>query len=117
MKLTARIASAAVAVLALGGAGIGTAVAAGASSTAPTATRAAQPEPTSPDNDAIQQGDQTSPESTTSAARPAQARSAKADNPGEASENASESESSVSDGPGGHADPSGDVQNEFSGVQ
>jgi hypothetical protein len=107
----------AVAVLALGGAGIGTAVASGGSTVASVSARAAQPERTSPDHDAIRQGDQTSPDTTTAAARTGEAGPAKADNPGEAPESASESENSVSDGPGGHADPSGDVQNEFNGVQ
>jgi hypothetical protein len=117
MKLTPKVASVAVAVMALGGAGIGTAVASGTSTAAPAAARTAQPEPASPDHDAIQQGDQTSPDAKTAAARTAQAGPAKADNPGEAPESASESENSVSDGPGGHADPAGDVQNEFNGVQ
>lgn len=118
MKFTPKIVSISLAVMALGGAGIGTAVASGASTAAaPVAVRAANSEPTSPDHDAIQQGDQTGSDATTAAARTAQSGSAKAGNPGENSESSSESESTVSDGPGGHADPAGDVQNEFNGVQ
>lgn len=112
MKLTPKIASVAVAVLALGGAGISTAVAAGASTHAP--ARVAQSEPTGPDHDAIQQGDQTSPDNAAGAITQG-VHSSKADNPGE--ENGSESENGPSDGPGGHADASGTVQHEFSGVE
>jgi hypothetical protein len=112
MKVTPKIASVAVAVLALGGAGIGTAVASTASTHAP--ARAVQSEPTRPDTDAIQQGDQTSPDNAAVAATQG-AHSSKADNPGE--ENGSESENGPSDGPGGHADPSGTVQHEFNGVE
>jgi hypothetical protein len=114
MKLAPKIASVAVAVLALGGAGIGTAVAASASTQAPATARAALSEPAGPDNDAIQQGDQTSPDNAAAAVTQS-VHSSKADNPGE--ENSSESENGPSDGPGGHADPSGTVQHEFSGVE
>jgi hypothetical protein len=107
MKLAPKIAGTAVAVLALGGAGIGTAVAASASAGAHAAVRSAQSEPAGPDTDAVQQGDQTSPDYATAAAAQA------TDNPGEAAQ----SENGPSDGPGGHADPSGDVQHEFSGVE
>jgi hypothetical protein len=108
MKLAPKIAGTAVAVLALGGAGIGTAVAASAGAAAPAAVRAAQSEPTGPDTDAVQQGDQTSPDYATAAAAQAP------DNPGEAAQSEN---SAPSDGPGGHADPSGDVQHEFDGVE
>jgi hypothetical protein len=107
MKLAPKVASVAVAVLALGGAGIGTAVAASASAGGHTAVRSAQSEPTSPDTDAVQQGDQTSPDYATAAAAQA------TDNPGEAAQ----SENAPSDGPGGHADASADVQHEFNGVE
>ena len=115
MKLTPKIASVAVSVLALGGAGIGTAVASSASTHAAAGQRAAQSEPTSPDNDAIQQGDQTSPDNAAAAsgARAVHAHSSKAENPGEETE----SENGPSDGPGGDADPSGNVQHEFNGVE
>jgi len=111
MKLAQKIAGMAVAVLAVGGAGIGTIAAASASTTHPAAVRTAPSEPTSPDTDAIQQGDQTSPDTATATtAGPVKAQS---DNPGEAPE----SESSASDGPGGNADPAGNVQHEFSGTE
>ncbi|HEY6277251.1 MAG TPA: hypothetical protein VIX86_13080 [Streptosporangiaceae bacterium] len=110
MRLTPKIAGTAVAVLALGGAGIGTAVAASANAGAAAAVRAAQPEPAGPDSDAIQQGDQTSPDYAAAAV----GQAIPTDNPGEA---ASSENSAASDGPGGHADPSGDVQHEFGGVE
>jgi hypothetical protein len=114
MKLAPKIASIAVSVLALGGAGIGTAVASSAGTHAAAGQRAAQSEPTSPDNDAIQQGDQTSPDNAAAAsARAVHAHSSKAEKPGEGSE----SENGPSDGPGGHADPPGNVQHEFNGVE
>ena len=115
MKLTPKIASTAVAVLALGGAGIGTAVASSAGARAPVAVHAAQSEPTSPDTDAIQQGDQTSPDNTpAAAARAARAHQGKADNPGETADSEN---SGATDGPSGHADPAGNVQHEFNGVE
>ena len=114
MKLTPKIASVAGAVMALGGAGIGTAVASSASTTAPTAARAAQSEPSSPGHDAIQHGDQTSPDATTATARAVKAGPAKADKPGEAPES---ERGAASDGPGGHADAAGNVQHEFNGVE
>jgi hypothetical protein len=112
MKLAPKVASVAVAVLALGGAGIGTAVASSASTHAP--AQVTQSEPTGPDHDAVQQGDQTSPDNAAAAVTQG-VHSSKADNPGE--ENGSESESGPSDGPGGHADASATVQHEFNGVE
>jgi hypothetical protein len=114
MKLVPKVASVAVAVLALGGAGIGTAVASSASTHAPAAAQVAQSEPTGLDHDAVQQGDQTSPDNAAAAVTQG-VHSSKADNPGE--ENGSESESGPSDGPGGHADASATVQHEFNGVE
>ena len=113
MKLTSKIAGTAVAVLALGGTGIGSAVA--ASAVAPAAVRAGQPEPASPDTDAIQQGDQTTrtlrqPQQP-GPSRPSQARQT---TPGEA---AGSENSSASDRPGGHPDPAGSAQHEFDGVE
>src|SRR5258708_21873954 len=66
MKISPRIATAAVAVLALGGAGAGTAMAASHSTVARTAVASA--EPTSPDNDNIQSGDQTGSDSASTVA-------------------------------------------------
>ena len=115
MKLTPKIAGTAVAVLALGGSGIGTAVASSAGARAPAAVRAGHSEPAGPDTDAIQQGDQTSPDNAAAAAaRAVKAQSGTADNPGEAADSEN---SGPSDGPGGHADPAGNVQHEFDGVE
>lgn len=119
MKLIPKIAGSAVAVLALGGAGITAAAASSASP--PAAVRAGHSEPTGPDTDAIQQGDQTSPDNAAAAARAGTARSVhsvrthsvKADPSGEGTS----SEGDSSDGPGGHADPAGNVQHEFNGVE
>lgn len=115
MKLTPKIAGTAVAVLALGGAGIGTAVAASAGARAPAAVHAGQSEPASPDTDASQQGDQTSPDNAAAAAaRGVNAQSGKADSPGDTADSEN---GGASDGPGGHADPAGNVQHEFDGVE
>ncbi len=105
MKISPRIVAAAVAALAIGGAGAGTALAAGHTATARTAVTSA--EPTSPDTDSIQQGDQTTPDAPGVVMVASHHQSAKAD--GE--------HSHESDGPGGHADPSGNVQHEFSGTE
>src|SRR5580704_4372805 len=106
MKLTPKIASVAAAVVALGGAGLGTAVASSASTSTPVA---AHSEPASPDNDAVQQGSQTGPDTVATTA----AESATAENPGEAAS----SEAAPSDGPGGNADAAGNVQHEFNGTE
>jgi hypothetical protein len=102
MSIKSRIAAGAIATLALAGSGIG-ATAAASASTHPQAV--VSQEPTGPDTDTIQQGNQTSPDATMAAAT--------------GGENASEnsSENAPSDGPGGHADTSGNVQHEFSGVE
>jgi hypothetical protein len=102
MGIRYRIAAASVAAIALVGGGIGAAAAANAS---PTHPQAAVSAPTSPDNDAIQQGDQTSPDGTTAAAVGGET----------GSENSNES--APSDGPGGWADPSANAQHEFNGVE
>ncbi len=103
VNIRSRITVGAVAALALAGGGIGASVAASANTSHPAS--AVSQEPTAPDTDAIQQGDQTSPDATTAAAV--------------SGENGSEnsSENAPSDGPGGHADASGDVQHEFSGTE
>jgi hypothetical protein len=110
MKLTPKIAGPALVVLALSGAGIGTAL---ASSHAPARTAAAVSEVAGPDTDAVQQGDQTSPD-TAGAAAASAASHVRAAPSGEESDSES---SGPSDGPGGHADPAGDVQHEFTGVE
>jgi hypothetical protein len=102
MNIRSRLVAGSVAALALTGGGIGAAVAASASTAHP---QAAVSQTTSPDNDAVQQGDQTSPDGTMSAAT--------------SGENGSEnsSENAPSDGPGGWADPSGNAQHQFNGVE
>jgi hypothetical protein len=75
--------------LALGGSAIATA--------AHHAPKRVAQEATGPDTDSIQSGDQTSPDTT----------SATASSASESSEEATES-----DGPGGHEDPEGNVENE-----
>ena len=118
MDITRKIATAAVVVLALGGAGAGTAV---ASSHSPARAHPASAEPTSPDTDNLQVGDQTSPDVTVGpaakAASSTRAGASHAKGGGSGVENGSESENAPGDGPGGHADPSGDVQHEFNGVE
>ena len=112
MRISPKIAAAAVATLAIGGAGAGTALATGHSAAARTAVASA--EPTSPDNDSIQQGDQITPDAPGVATTASHHHGAKAD--GEHGQENKES-SGESDGPGGHADPSGNVQHEFSGTE
>lgn len=111
MKLTRRLTTASITVLALGEAIAGTAAAASPAVAKPVTVHAAQSEPTGPDTDAIQQGDQTSPDPATAASH----HSVKGENPGE-QENAGEQEGN-SDGPGGHADPAGNARHEFNGVE
>jgi hypothetical protein len=113
MKLTPKIAAVAVMALTLAGTGGGAALAAthGSASRVSVATA----EPTGPDHDSAQQGDQTSPDNS-AALTTAGTSSPEPSSP--EGETATESESSLpSDGPGGHADPSGNVQYEFSGTQ
>ena len=112
----------AVAVAGLGG-GMAMAKSAQQTTTAPVVNQ----EPTSPDTDTLQQGDQTTPDTAAqraaTAAHPAAVRGVavhravateagktKAEPPGE-TENGNENEN-VNDGPGGHEDPPGDVQHE-----
>jgi hypothetical protein len=129
MKISPRIATAAVAVLALGGAGAGTAMAANHSPASHTAVASA--EATSPDNDNIQSGDQTGPDNNVQSGSQTGSDSASTvatmaihhqkaqaggENGPENNENAGES-SGPSDGPGGYADPSGNAQHEFDGVE
>lgn len=106
VNIRSRITVGAVAALALAGGGIGASVAASANTSHPAS--AVSQEPTARDTDAIQQGNQTSPDAATAAAVSGVRGS---ENPENSSENA------PSDGPGGHADPSGDVQHEFNGVE
>jgi hypothetical protein len=113
MRISPKIAAVAAGVLALAGAGAGTAVAASQSAAVHTAVTSA--EPTSPDTDNIQLGDQTTPDNSGAAATTMVSQHQKASGGGENTENSGEG--GKSDGPGGHADPSGNVQHEFSGVE
>jgi hypothetical protein len=108
MKLTKRLTMAGITILALTGAVAGSAAAASNGGARQVTVQAAQSEPTSPDTDAIQQGDQTSPDNGTAAATAA-GHTVRGENTGEQEGN--------SDGPGGHADPAGNVQHEFNGVE
>jgi hypothetical protein len=114
MKLPMMFTTAGIAALALSGAIAGTAAAASNAGARPAIVHVAQSEPAGPDTDAIQQGDQTSPDAGTAAATSA-SPSANGENPGE-QEAAGEQQASP-DGPGGHADPAGNVQHEFTGVE
>lgn len=63
-------------------------------------------EPVGPDADTLQEGDQTTPDTGTEAADPAESATASA------------TESAAgSDGPGGHADPAGEVDHQFDGQE
>jgi hypothetical protein len=100
--------TAALAALALGGSAIATA----AQGTANASKKAAVEKTTGPDRDAIQSGDQTTPD-TKRAHKSASVPASETATPESATESTSEnSESSApSDGPGGHEDPAGvDVQ-------
>ena len=108
MHFAPKVAAVAAVVLALGGTGAGTALAA-AHSNAPHAS-VATAGPTSPDNDGLQQGDQTSPDN-------ASVQTAADTGTPEPGESPAGNEQAAPDGPGGHADPSGTVQHEFSGTE
>lgn len=76
-----------------------------ASVAVPKAASSSSENPSAPDTDTIQEGDQTSPDTTASAS---------------ASESSSEQESesaTESDGPGGHEDPAGNVDHQFEGSE
>lgn len=103
MNKRSKFATFAVTAVAVAGLGGGIAF---ASSSARTTRPAATVEATTPDTDnvQVQQGDQTTPDA------PAAAKSS-SETPGEGSESSTETQA-PSDGPGGHADPAGDVQHE-----
>lgn len=107
---------AALASLAVGGSAIATAAQKGGSPTPtpPAVSAPAQAEtPSATDGDTLQQGDQSGPDvaGAADAAEPAGAAEAPES---AAAESASES-SAASDGPGGHADPAGNVDNQQQG--
>jgi hypothetical protein len=102
------------AVLLAGGAASGIAAAAPGSApavapaSAPAAVTADTPDPgesaTGPDTDTVQQGDQSAPDTGTSATA-------------ESSQEQQAAENGPSDGPGGHADASGTVDHQFTGKE
>ncbi len=114
----------AVTALTIAGSVTGVALAAGGSK----APKAPAVEVTTPDTDNVQSGDQTSPDIATKATEKASVVGAKSTS--SASETGSEDPSAetggtengvetggVSDGPGGHADPPGNVNHEFNGEE
>ena len=115
---TRKVATAVVAALALAGAGVGTAVAA---SHGPVRAHQASSESTGPDTDNLQVGDQTSPDRSAAGAAKAAgsarigASHARAGASGD--ESTGENENAPEDGPGGHADPAGNVDHQFDGVE
>jgi hypothetical protein len=110
MQLKSKLLGSGLVILAAGGIGTATAMAQSGASTAPAVhapAKATASEPvSSPDTDNVQQGDQTSPDV------PAATKAGEA---GGESEKASESENAPSDGPGGHEDPPGNVDNQQTG--
>src|SRR5258706_5704508 len=114
MRITPKTAALAVAGLAL--AAPATAMAASHSAahhTGASHSVAASSEPTGPDHDSLQQGDQTSPDTTAGLTANAASKSRPQPSSPER-ESAGESESTVSGGPGGPADAVADLQNAVS---
>jgi hypothetical protein len=104
MKHMTKFAAVAVAALGLGGVSACIAVASPTTTPVVSAPSSQQAEPTSADSDTLQQGDQTTPDTPATA--------------GQGAENNAETESQdATDGPGGHADPAGDVQHEANGTE
>ena len=113
MDIKRKLAAGLAAVAAVGALGVGTAAAA-ARHAAPVPARSA-PAVATADRDAIQQGDQTTPDSTGSK-EVKDSKQTASEQPGAENENASETEQ-PDDGPGGHADPNGTVDHQFQGVE
>jgi hypothetical protein len=112
---TRKVATAVVAAVALAGAGVGTAVAA---THGPARAHQASSESTGPDTDNLQVGDQTSPDPAAGAANAASSARIGASHAKRAAGEGNSSEGShESDGPGGHADPAGNVDHQFNGVE
>jgi hypothetical protein len=111
---------AAAAVLVISGAGI--AFAAGPSAATPVpATPIVQAEPTGPETNLLQQGDQTTPDvagaASTTAAESATSETA-AEAPAGTGAAGTEAAGTEADGPGGHADPAGaNVDHQFDGQE
>jgi len=104
----------AVAALALGGgAGTATAFAAGHG---PARAHQASSEPTGPDTDNLQVGDQISPDPSAAGAANAASSARTGASHAKGEDNGGDGEHG-NDGPGGHADPSGNVDHQFNGVE
>jgi hypothetical protein len=120
MRLQHKLIGSGAVLLALGGVGTATALAqASGAATSPAvhapAAKATTAEPVEgTDTDNIQSGDQTTPDVPAAKATSLTKVSSSKASPSE-SESTTESETGPSDGPGGHEDPPGDVQNEQTG--
>lgn len=113
MQLKSKLLGSGLVILAAGGIGTATAMTQSGASTppavhAPMKSTTPKSDANAPDTDTVQQGDQTSPDVPNAKA------SEKAGAAGEA-ENSPESETGASDGPGGHQDPPGNVDNQQTG--
>lgn len=110
----------ALAAMAVGGSAIATAAQKGSPATPPIVAPAVPDTATAADGDTLQQGDQAGPE-TADSAKEAAGETAAESAPDSAAEIAADaagesaSESGPSDGPGGHADPAGAVDNQQEG--
>ena len=116
MRFQSKLIGSGAVLLALGGIGTATALAQTSGAATPVkrapVAKATTPEPVvTPDTDNIQSGDQTTPDAPAAKAGPAAASTETANE----SESASESETSPSDGPGGYADPPGNVDTQQTG--
>jgi hypothetical protein len=117
MRITPKIAAFAVAGLALAAPATAMAASHGAAhQVGASHSVAASSESAGPDHDRLQQGDQTAPDTASGTVKTASSTATPEPSSSEG-ESGTESESTVSDGPGGHADASGNVQQEFNGVQ
>ena len=117
MRITPKIAAFAVAGLALAAPATAMAASHGAAhQVGASHPVAASSESTGPDHDRLQQGDQTAPDTAPGTVKTASSTATPEPSSSEG-ESGTESESTVPDGPGGHADAPGNVQQEFNGVQ
>ncbi len=97
-----------VAALALGGSAIAAATS-GSQQPAKAPVKAASETTTGPDTDNVQSGDQTTPDS------PAAGKASESKTSENAPESGTSESSTPNDGPGGHADPPGNVDNQQQG--
>ena len=117
MRLHRKLIGAGAVLLGLGGVGTATVLAQSSGASTPPAVhapaaKATTPEPVNaPDTDNIQSGDQTTPDAPAAKT----ATKAASTETGTESESATETETGPSDGPGGHEDPPGNVDNQQTG--